>query len=89
MVSHVFYRWGASNSEKRVDFDGTHISVFDLKREMILQAHMGNGKDEDVKVFDNVTGEGTTCLWLLAIPRTDQDQNSRTTIIKYHDHQMS
>ena len=39
-------------------FDGTHISVFDLKREIILQNKMGNGKDFDLGVYDNVTGEG-------------------------------
>ncbi len=39
-------------------FDGTHISVFDLKREIILNNKMGNGKDFDIGVYDNVTGEG-------------------------------
>lgn len=39
-------------------FDGTHISVFDLKREIILNNKMGNGKDFDLSIYDNVTGEG-------------------------------
>ena len=39
-------------------FDGTHISVFDLKREIILANKMGNGKDFDLGIYDNVTGEG-------------------------------
>lgn len=38
-------------------FDGTHISVFDLKREIILNNKMGNGKDFDLSIYDNVTGE--------------------------------
>lgn len=42
-------------------FDGTHISVFDLKREIILANKMGNGKDFDIAVYDNVTGEGECC----------------------------
>jgi len=41
-----------------VTFDGTHISVFDFKREIMLSNKMGNGKDFDLGVFDNVTGEG-------------------------------
>jgi protein MPE1 len=57
-MSSVFYRWGARRDESRITFDGTHISVFDLKREIILNNKMGNGKDFDIGVFDNVTGEG-------------------------------
>ncbi len=56
-MSTVFYRWGAGRDESRVTFDGTHISVFDLKREVILANRMGNGKDFDIGVYDNVTGE--------------------------------
>lgn len=57
-MSSVFYRWGARRDESRVTFDGTHISVFDLKREIVLGNKMGNGKDFDIGIFDNVTGEG-------------------------------
>jgi protein MPE1 len=57
-MSSVFYRWGARRDESRVTFDGTHISVFDLKREIVLGNKMGNGKDFDLGIFDNVTGEG-------------------------------
>lgn len=57
-MSTVFYRWGAGRDESRVTFDGTHISVFDLKREIILANKMGNGKDFDIGVYDNVTGDG-------------------------------
>lgn len=57
-MSSVFYRWGARKDESRVTFDGTHISVFDLKREIVLGNKMGNGKDFDIGIFDNVTGEG-------------------------------
>ena len=35
--------------------------MFDLKREIILNNKMGNGKDFDIGVFDNVTGEGKLC----------------------------
>ncbi|OCF37220.1 protein MPE1 [Kwoniella heveanensis BCC8398] len=56
-MSTVFYRWGAGRNESRVTFDGTHISVFDLKREIILSNKMGNGKDFDIGIYDNVTGE--------------------------------
>jgi hypothetical protein len=84
-MSSVFYRWGARRDESRITFDGTHISVFDLKREIILNNKMGNGKDFDIGVFDNVTGEGQ-----LLCPRLDRvsadDQNSKMIIIKSHVH---
>ena len=65
-MSTVFYRWGAGKDESRVTFDGTHISVFDFKREVILNNRMGNGKDFDLGVFDNVTGEGMS-FWSAAL----------------------
>lgn len=64
-MSSVFYRWGARKDESRITFDGTHISVFDLKREIILSNKMGNGKDFDIGVFDNVTGEGQSLFVFL------------------------
>ena len=64
-MSTVFYRWGAGRDESRVTFDGTHISVFDLKREIILGNRMGNGRDFDIAVYDNVTGEGVWSFLVL------------------------
>lgn len=57
-------------------FDGTHISVFDLKREIILNNRMGNGKDFDLGVFDNVTGEGMSSFLLLASKKIGQRPGS-------------
>jgi protein MPE1 len=55
-MSQVFYRWGAGRDESRVKFDGTHISVFDFKRQVMLDNNLGNGKDFDLVVMEN--GEG-------------------------------
>ncbi|KLT42029.1 DWNN-domain-containing protein [Cutaneotrichosporon oleaginosum] len=52
-MSTVFYRWGAGRDESRVKFDGTHISVFDFKRQIMLDNNLGNGKDFDLTVFEN------------------------------------
>jgi protein MPE1 len=57
-MSSVFYRFGAAKDESKITFDGTHISVFDVKRQILVANKMGNGKDFDLGVFDNVTGEG-------------------------------
>lgn len=56
-MSTVFYRWGAGRDESRVKFDGTHISVFDFKRQIMLDNNLGNGKDFDLVVFENGEGE--------------------------------
>ncbi|TFK39808.1 DWNN domain-containing protein [Crucibulum laeve] len=52
MASSVFYKWGSRKDESRVTFDGTGISVFDLKREIILANNMGKANDFDLYVYD-------------------------------------
>jgi protein MPE1 len=76
-MSSVFYRWGARKDESRITFDGTHISVFDVKREIILNNKMGNGKDFDIGVFDNVTGEGVSLF-----PSSSPRQNMSCSICR-------
>ena len=72
-------------------FDGTHISVFDLKREIVLANKMGNGKDFDIKVYDNVNGEGESNLLLNldvgchVLTQPDPLQSSKMTITKSPD----
>ena len=39
-------------------FDGTGISVFDLKKEIILANSLGKANDFDLVVFDGSSGEG-------------------------------
>lgn len=56
-MSTVFYRWGAGRDESRASFDGTHISVFDFKRQVMLGNNLGNGKDFDLVVLENGEGE--------------------------------
>ena len=46
MASSVFYRFRSSKEEpSRVTFDGTGISVFELKKEIITLSGLGNGLD--------------------------------------------
>ncbi|KAF7308823.1 hypothetical protein MKEN_01082100 [Mycena kentingensis (nom. inval.)] len=52
MSSSVFYRFNSQRTESRVTFDGTGISVFDLKRDIILANNMGKANDFDLYVFD-------------------------------------
>ncbi len=58
-MSHVFYKFQSSISESRITFDGTHISLFDLKKEIIIAQKLagGGGRDFDLGVWE-VGGDG-------------------------------
>lgn len=51
MSSSVYYKFKSQRQESRVTFDGTGISVFDLKKEIILQNNL-KATDIDLLLFD-------------------------------------
>src|SRR5271154_4235974 len=57
-MSHVYYKFKSQKDPSRVIFDGPSISVFDLKREIILLNKLGNGSDFDLSIYDESTNEG-------------------------------
>ncbi|TFY66257.1 hypothetical protein EVG20_g4833 [Dentipellis fragilis] len=57
MASSVFYKFRSQRDESRVTFDGTGISVFDLKKEIILANNLGKANDFDLAVLDKSSGE--------------------------------
>ena len=58
MASSVFYKFKASKHESRVNFDGTGITVFDLKKEIILANNLGKANDFDLAILDSSSNEG-------------------------------
>jgi protein MPE1 len=58
MASSVFYKFKSQKDESRVTFDGTGISVFDLKRDIILVNNLGKANDFDLVVSDSSSGQG-------------------------------
>ena len=58
MASSVFYKFKSQREESKVSFDGTSISVFELKKEIILANNLGKATDFDLVMFDGSTGEG-------------------------------
>jgi protein MPE1 len=58
MASSVFYKFKSQREESKLSFDGTGISVFDLKKEVILANNLGKALDFDLLVFDGSSGEG-------------------------------
>ncbi|KZP25545.1 DWNN-domain-containing protein [Athelia psychrophila] len=57
MASSVFYKFRSQRDESRVTFDGTGISVFDLKKEIILANNLGKANDFDLFVYDTSSNE--------------------------------
>lgn len=58
MASSVFYKFKSQREESKVSFDGTGISVFELKKEIILANNLGKSSDFDLLVFDGSSAEG-------------------------------
>lgn len=51
MSSSVFYKFKNSKEPERIVFDGTGISVFELKREIIAASGLGDGSDFDLHLY--------------------------------------
>ncbi|KAK0552836.1 Protein mpe1 [Tilletia horrida] len=67
----VYYKFRSQKDFSRITFDGTGISVWDLKREIILQNKMGRGQDFDLKLFNADTGQEYTDDQAI-VPRSSQ-----------------
>lgn len=59
MSSSVYYKFRNQKDLSQINFDGTSISVFELKREIIIAAGLGNGTDFDLHLYptDDPTAE--------------------------------
>ena len=58
MTSSVFYKFKSQKEPTRLEFDGTGISVFELKRDIIVKSGLGDGTDFDLAVFTDDGKEG-------------------------------
>jgi hypothetical protein len=75
MASSVFYKFKSQKEESKVSFDGTGISVFELKKEIILANNLGKSSDFDLVVLDGSSTEG------LSHPRPDRLSRSYLRIL--------
>ncbi|GIJ98954.1 hypothetical protein Aspvir_001076 [Aspergillus viridinutans] len=57
MSSSVHFKFKSQKEPSRVTFDGTGISVFELKREIINQSRLGDGSDSELSIYNEDTGE--------------------------------
>jgi protein MPE1 len=51
MSSSVFYKFKNSREPERIVFNGTGISVFELKREIIIASGLGDGTDFNLHIY--------------------------------------
>lgn len=58
MTSSVFFKFKSQKDPTRVEFDGTGISVFELKRDIIIKSGLGDGKDFDLAIYNEDGNEG-------------------------------
>jgi protein MPE1 len=57
MSSSVFFKFKSQKEPTRVEFDGTTITVFELKRDIILKSGLGDGTDFDLAIYTEDGGE--------------------------------
>lgn len=58
MSSSVYYQFRSQREPLRINFDGTGISIFDLKRDVILSNKLGDGTDFDLSIYNADTNDG-------------------------------
>lgn len=66
MSSFVFYKFKSQKEPSRIPFDGTGISVWDLKKEIIMENKMGKGADFDFAIYNADTEEGSSLCTLVS-----------------------
>ncbi len=62
MTSSVFFKFKSQREPTRVAFDGTGISVFELKRSIIELNRLGDGTDFDLAIYNEDNNEGKLTL---------------------------
>jgi protein MPE1 len=57
MSSWVLFKFKSSKEPIRINFDGTGITVFELKRDIINVSQLGDGTDFDLHIYDEGPNE--------------------------------
>lgn len=62
-MSAIFFKFKSQKEPQRVTFDGTHLSVFETKREIIRISQLGDGTDFDLSIYEEDSNEGLLARW--------------------------
>ncbi len=83
MSSSVFYKFKSQKEPSRIEFDGTGISVFELKRDIIIKSGLGDGTDFDLAIFNEDGKEGKHEYNCLPVQSTNMPQNMTMILLLY------
>lgn len=86
MSSSVFFKFKSSKEPTIIKFDGTGISVFELKQEIINVSGLGDGTNFDLSIYNEETGEGMSgnpcgILHSFSVANKLQEYDDDTTIV--------
>lgn len=51
MSSSIFFRFKSQKDPLQITFDGTSLSVFEVKRDIIALSKLGDGTDFDLEIY--------------------------------------
>jgi len=51
MSSSIFFRFKSQKEPLQTTFDGTSLSVFEVKRDIIAISKLGDGTDFDLEIY--------------------------------------
>ena len=80
MASSVFFKFKSQKDPTRVEFDGTGISVFELKRDIIIKSGLGDGKDFDLAIYNEEGNEGEPLVTTMSVINLANIPQSTMTI---------
>ena len=58
MSSSIFFKFKSQKEPSPITFDGTSLSVFEVKREIIAYNKLGDGTDFDLHIYTDDNSEG-------------------------------
>jgi len=68
MSSSIFFRFKSQKDPLQIMFDGTSLSVFEVKREIIAISKLGDGTDFDLDIYSADNTDSESCSTVLIIP---------------------
>ena len=57
MSSSIFFKFKSQKEPSQITFDGTSLSVFEVKREIIIYSKLGDGTDFDLDIYTSDTND--------------------------------
>jgi protein MPE1 len=79
MSSSIFFKFKSQKEPSQITFDGTSLSVFEVKREIISFSRLGDGTDFDLEIYTSDTNESESHL------ASACDQHNTDSLPEYDD----